>query len=296
MSYDKNVNAEKMLEQIDACRPGSRDVELPELRELASRLAISRAERRLYDRVQQLDGTLEQAIGDVPLPPGLADRLLGSLASARATPIGAHTADENEAALQGQGASLAVSPQPVAHQASNEHKTFQSSRLLRRRGWLWTSIAMATAASLLGIAWFGNRPAGLSAESLMEEASLFYAERQQGESWFVDQHRPPPHLPFSHDVLEVPRTRWSQVADFLDRKDWNAVAYEMHFRSATATLYVAQAPAAIANLPNAPLATPRWSTANRVVSAWQDGSLLYVLVVEGDERTYRSFIKPKSMA
>ncbi len=80
---------------------------------------------------------------------------------------------------------------------------------------------------------------------------------------------------------------WRPVKGFLGR-DLNGVAYGMTLRGFTATLYAI--PARVTSLPSAPpqqiMATGGWATA-----AWQEGNLVYVLVVRGDAQAYRSFIR-----
>src|SRR5688572_11232473 len=70
----------ELLERIDACRPGSDDLHDPRLAPLADELAESPIKRDLYQRVQALDAVIGEAIDDVPLPAGLSERLLASLA------------------------------------------------------------------------------------------------------------------------------------------------------------------------------------------------------------------------
>jgi hypothetical protein len=76
----------------------------------------------------------------------------------------------------------------------------------------------------------------------------------------------------------------------------HAVAYELNYRSVTATLYVAQAPHPYPGLPASPPATPPRDTAGIAAAAWQEGTRLYVLVVSGNAASYRSFIKTPAVA
>jgi hypothetical protein len=47
-------------------------------------------------------------------------------------------------------------------------------------------------------------------------------------------------------------------------------------------------------MPSAPPAVPQSSTGGRSIGAWQTGDLVYVLVVEADERHYQRLIKSTS--
>ena len=72
------------LQQIDACRPRNSDAGSDDAREpeLEARLAADERVRELYDRVQQTDEAIQTAIGDVPVPPDLADGVMAALKAA----------------------------------------------------------------------------------------------------------------------------------------------------------------------------------------------------------------------
>lgn len=65
-------------EQIDACRAGSADLSLPELAALASELERSPALAEELRRSQRLDGLIKEALADIPVPAGLAERILAA--------------------------------------------------------------------------------------------------------------------------------------------------------------------------------------------------------------------------
>ncbi len=69
------------LESMDACRETSDDLRSPELAPLADRLASDPAAKRLFDRVQRLDRRLSAATSDVPVPVGLAERIMACVES-----------------------------------------------------------------------------------------------------------------------------------------------------------------------------------------------------------------------
>ena len=71
----------KFQESIDACRPGSDDLRMPEMAHLAKRVAEDPKTCGEYERAQRLDATIGKVFQDVPVPDGLSARLLASLAA-----------------------------------------------------------------------------------------------------------------------------------------------------------------------------------------------------------------------
>jgi hypothetical protein len=78
-------------EQIDACRPDSDDLHLPEhaadLAELQGNLRESPEVRGDCERIQKNDRLIRSAMQDVSLPAGLEAKLLGALQAAQAVPL-----------------------------------------------------------------------------------------------------------------------------------------------------------------------------------------------------------------
>ena len=72
---DQPIHDERLLEAIEACRPGSDDVADPALSYLADALAADPELEKLYQRLQQVDATLAGLFRDVPVPEGLQERL-----------------------------------------------------------------------------------------------------------------------------------------------------------------------------------------------------------------------------
>jgi hypothetical protein len=122
----------RLREQIDACRPGSHDLALPALAELAQAAEQDRAIAAELDRSQQFDRSVASAMHDVAVPPGLLDRLLTA----------------TEAAAPAAGVSL---PAPVS--------VSQSSAPTSRRAWLVVGGSIALTALIALSASFWLRPA-----------------------------------------------------------------------------------------------------------------------------------------
>jgi hypothetical protein len=292
----------ELLEQIDACRPGSDDINSPELANLAARVEVDRDDRRRYELVQQLDASLQDAIDDVPVPAGLADRLLAKLAAARGAsehPGGMRTPLQQ--ALPQALESALASGNAVAQTVPTESPTdapvapSQTARPSSRRKWLAAAM-LAAAASVAAIAltlnWNGRTR--LTAANVVEQSVKFYIEDEPGTLMPLSQS-PSQTLPLSSKIQFPRTTQWRKVPNFLGDRRLEAVAYEAQIGPATATLYVARYSADL-GLPSAPAWTPPYNTAGRVASAWQNGPLLYVLVVEGGTEQYRSLIRKGSFA
>ena len=257
----------RFLEAIEVCRPGSDDLSDPELAFVAARMAADPALRAIYDRLQRLDAKVSDAFRDVPLPDGLAGRILDRLAVAapdRATP------DEDVPLVQAPPPSASAKPQP---------------RISRR--WLLAGAGSlaAAAAVLVAVVLFPQPTVHDKVEILDFAMDYFEADgprRVEGDR--VADVPPPDDYPIS-GVLQNSQTRWRRVSDFLDRR---GVAYDLARPGAAgATLYVVRCPAP--GLPAAPPLRPSF-TRNRSTAAWQQGALLYVLVVEGGPRRYQSFL------
>ena len=69
----------EIRDAIESCRPGSDDLGLPEMAPLAQALSADAALRASFNRIQRLDRRIVAATRDVPVPAGLAERVLARL-------------------------------------------------------------------------------------------------------------------------------------------------------------------------------------------------------------------------
>jgi hypothetical protein len=206
-----------------------------------------------------VDARLTAAFQDVPVPEGLAERLLDRLESGdpRFVDANAETVPLSLPRTPGQ------------------------SRRLRR--WFLAGAALATAAGLLiAIGLNTPRQTPISRECVLEEAIQAFAGGFQGTGFLVSERASPADYPFSPLVRCLPWTRWRHLETFLGRP---GVVYEL---SGNAALYVV-ARENVEGIDCAPPMTP-FTTAQCCASAWQDGGLLYVLVVRGDPATYKQYL------
>ncbi len=129
-------------EQMDACRPDSDDLHMPEhaadLAELHGSLPENAEVRGEWERIQQSDRVIRSGMQDVSLPAGLEARLLAAVQAAQPEPLaGVEQAIQQEA--------------PLA-----DHQMASPARVNRR--WLMTVIGgLATTAALVLVGIFASQ-------------------------------------------------------------------------------------------------------------------------------------------
>ena len=281
----------RTLEALEACRPGSEDLSDPVMASLVSQMAASRELDDLYERLQKFDASLASAYQDVPVPEGLAERILAHLDASQEGPLatsctpplpssGAMT--EALSGVQVPDASLAASLRQVSGRSSQ--------RILRR--WLVGGGLVSAAVIVTGIVcWVGLRARDrqIAADQAIR-VFLNEHERGQHEPGTLLVEQPPPADYPASDFVSLPSsTRWRYVLEFQGAR---AVAYDLaSSQGAAATLYVLRGRAV--DLPSTPPSFPELNTQRCAVGRWQDpdAGVVYVLVVEGGETEYRQFLQ-----
>ena len=101
----------RIIEAIEACRPGSGDLRGADLADVARLVDADPEVRGLYDRVQHWDAAVTSAMQEVSVPAGLAERILARLNAERAPQNGALASlvDGAASAAASHGASAARS-------------------------------------------------------------------------------------------------------------------------------------------------------------------------------------------
>lgn len=269
-----------LWEALEACRPGSDDLSDPGMADLAAEMAASPELKAAHERLQNLDRAMAEAFQDVPVPEGLADRILARLQAAQGENATDEASPQKETAIPAVEAVLAASGAPAR---------------VSRRWWFALAGGVGLAASLLLVLFLVrmlHAPLRIPKEQLLTEAinSLNRDWKDgiwgTGQRWAPEVSEPAGYpfssaLPSSYHVA-----KWRRVSGFLDQE---VVAYDLQdSQGITATLYVVQT--RMPGLPDAPPSTP-YSTAGCSAGAWQEGSLLYVLVVAGDEQRYEQFLR-----
>lgn len=259
------MDRERLREMIDACRPESADLALPELAEARAELERDAVLRRQARRAEQFDRTVAAAMQDVAVPSGLQDRLMAALAA---------------------GAPRDVAT-PVVTVADNGRKS-------RWRIPVTTGIALlATAAVLLlslTVQWFNAgddwMPRAI-AEAAVQRFPNEFDPREQ-RLW-TNAKAPSASHPLSRHLSQgrnPPQCVVRNVAGC------SGVAYLLHGRTGVlGTLLVLTPRATLSSFPPNPPKSPQVDTAGCAAAAWRENNRLYVLVVAGNATDYISFLR-----
>jgi hypothetical protein len=241
-----------LWEAMEACRPGSDDLNDPGMAQLADAMATDAGLRDRYQRLQGMDAKIRDAFCDVAAPARLADRLLARIAA-------------------------------VPREAPAAMPAVVEPRRVSRRRLVAIAAALATTAALVPALLTFNRQPATTASSVVERATQFFAADSHSTGYWVGETPSPADYPSSRDLLRAGRINWRWVHGFLGA---DAVAYDLPAGGGQrATLYAARR--SVTGLPMMAPRSPTFTTAGYSAAAWQDGDMLYVLVVEGDARTYQ---------
>ena len=170
----------KLHEMIDACRPGSEDIDLAEMSPLADQIAADSELRNRYQRTQRLDARLVRAIDDVEVPAGLRERILAGLEENRGQGPGVRGQDLTLSETQPNGnesSEAAIASAPVAE------AEVRSAPKSRRR-WLISIAAVAASLLLLvGGYSFWPRHTALTYDGLLNRSTAWFEQLRSKPSW-----------------------------------------------------------------------------------------------------------------
>jgi hypothetical protein len=261
----------RILEALDAYRPDSDEPPDGEMAFLKKQLETDGRLRAALARVQHLDARVAAAFHDVPIPQGMAERILANVAV--------------EAAMTGPS----LDEMPPAAPGGSRASTVATPR--RRRWVVATAVSAALAASLLFLAfvWHGPSDELTVSETLQHARDHFTSHSSQG--WRLVAAEPAPRqLRPSRFVIAGPSLRWRSV-EFVGRE---GAAYQITIPGrAPAMLYVV--PGSIARAAPTPPMDPV-TTQGLSTGVWSERGLVYVLVVAGDRRDYRGYINLSPLA
>lgn len=302
---------------VDACRPGSDDRRLPEVAEVLARHPAATIER-LLSQSEKIDRAIMGAMRSLPAPERLAERLMSALAAQRADLAArrAEPAHELQCSMGdavGADTSCPASP-PTCATAETDGDRLAASRRTRsrsrlrpwaiargprtRRAWLATASLALVGLSAAYFAWPVHRR--LAQEDVEQSAREFYQRDDHAAA--LSQVGTGGELPRTV-VLAADHRGWRTVHDFLGRSGVDAVAHELvDRRGMRATLYVA--PLDALGAVGLDSSSPSADTAGSLTSgtpaafAWTegDGHYLFVLVVDGNSRDLKSFIRSSDVA
>jgi hypothetical protein len=164
----------------------------------------------------------------------------------------------------------------------------------RRRRWLAAVGGVLTAAAGIMLAVWLNTPAEqpLSDSIICQNAIRLFVEPSDHPAHLLTKQAAPSGFPFSQHVFCVSQASWRRVDEFVGGR---GVAYDLPGPGTVrATLYVV-ARGNIAGLDTRPTWDRPLQTEGCSAAAWQEGQLLYVLVVQGDRSAYQGYLSlPRS--
>jgi len=239
---------------LEACGADPDDLNDPAVREAVSRMSGDPAWRQAFERMQRFDAEMSMAFRDVPVPPGLAGRLVDNL-------------------------------RPAAAESSPSAAVARSQPWLRRA----VLLAAATVAVTVTLSFWQSWRNGprYTLGGAVEEVVAFFHSDQAAPGFRLSDTPAPPGFRFSDGILVYPHVRWRSVKGLLHTDE--AVAYELTTDDGhLARLYVLRQ--RVDDLPNAPPMRPARTTANCSVSVWRERGLVYLLVVRGDSAAYERFL------
>jgi hypothetical protein len=248
----------RTIEIIESCRPGSDDLRDPQFADAAHEIDQDTTAARFYDQTQRQDARIVGAIDQVPVPPGLAERILARL-------------EEHDQAV-------AATEQIIAATAETQVRLAITPKSRRR----WVQAVAATAAIVVVAITFGHFMRPASQPPLELVAAEFLAELGAVNSDWQPMTQAPATAPFPDGVAGT-ATGWRRLSRGV------ATAYRVaHPVSGSAVLFVSRMTSE--NLPGSPPADPQSATGGQAIGFWKVGPRVYMLVVPGNARNYRAFL------
>ena len=286
------MKRERLLEMIDACRPGSDDHLHGELAELGEEIVRDEAARELFDEIQSLDARLVELFqahdAASEVPPGLRQRLEAALAADAA----ATQDDASEMPSLAAAVDSAVNQTPVETTAT-QPAAKPAAAPSQKRTWavMLGSLAAAAAIVLLAVV-LREQPTELLTVQQVAERAVSWENDLADDAWHSDPTELTQKLQAMPAAnLRVEPFRWQ---DWQDPWQGQGVVYDLSPSSAPGSvlLYATKAVDNVTgNLPMGPPGEAQASTGDLSVAVWQRNDTLYTLVIHGPQDRYRHFIE-----
>jgi hypothetical protein len=259
-------------EQLDACRPDSADLELPELAALRESLAHDADLAEQFDRILQFDRRIAAALRDVPVPPLLAAQI-----TARLQPPPDLPADQAAVVCPSR-------PSPVW-----PGKRWVTRRQLMK--WL-AAAAVVPLAGWLGWRWWPRAARPVPAHEIAANLDtwLKMVGTPPGSGWKSPESLPPGVVPPA--IRTLPQA-WRP---FRTRQGWSGIAVELAPPTEPRAILLVVQGSARFEVPARPYALLSTSM-ERAAAAWATQGRLFVLVVEqGGKPRLDQLIRPSPLA
>jgi hypothetical protein len=259
------MNDRELNEAMDACRPQSNDLQLPELQPLAEALERDSQLRHNFQQRQLLDQRLAEGLQRVALPASRRARLL---AAARA-------------GASGEPAIPEVVPAPT--------RSKKLTHAQRRRRFLTVAAIGLTALSLLLLATlayhWSNPWRAVGPQQLARWTMQDWAPQPRG--WKPMNELTRAQRQSISRNLRVHPARWQPLVTHLDEQ---ALIFDLPGNRKATRLYVLDAGRRARRLPTGPPQQPQTSYEGQLFAAWQESNHVYVLAVAGSTQHYRDVV------
>jgi hypothetical protein len=279
------MDSRKLRELLDACRPASGDLELPELEPLRELVKDDPRWADAFDTAQRWEQSMQQLCHDVPIPAGLEERLLARLHQEVPAEPTANATDSTT--------SQAIAAQRIDDTPSEANVSHRRGR--SRRQWWGTALAVAT--SLL-LAYVGSQfwQGKVEGTQLADDAILWSSHQLEAGRWSSQWEKlDRKQHPMSQYVNAKPRG-WQSLSVKLDRQ---GVAYRLMEPAfgQPPVLLVLRTSAVLSTADERPPIRPNVDSGGVYCGVWREGACLYALVVPGDLRLYQDLTRsPWSVA
>jgi hypothetical protein len=257
---------ELLRQRMDGCRIGSDDLSLPEMSELSAALRNDAALREEWESRQRSERLIAAAMDELPVPAGLADRILAAAAACD----GHRLVEKIEQAVTTTGdANAAAEVEPAKRHV-----------LLARRQWSWIGgVALLLVAAVIIQQTYFAPPTCVTKEQLVASAQVWFdaavnrpGDGQSGEA----------PLPFPRSALSLAPQTWRKMPTAEER---SLVAFDLTKLQMGGRIFLFAAKTnkryEVASVPYTRLS----ATGGLEIGAWQQGDLLYVVVI--DQRSGR---------